>query len=299
MPRNAPGLGSVFTYQQGLQAGLTPDELRHAGWARPHHGVRGFSEPTTVLELAHDYRPRMSPEQYFSHATASISHRMWLPIVVEQRMEVHVAVPPGFRQPRGKRVRGHLLIDRPGGTVERDGLRVARPEEAWCQLATMLGLDDLVIAGESLLAKGRPDRLRLAVLAHAVAAGDRPRQSLLNRALPELREGSRSPKETELRRFLVASGCPEPCINMDIYDDFGVWVAECDLVYPQWKIAIEYEGDLHFRDPAQLRKDVHRYELLQALGWRIIRVSKDDLAFDREGLVARVQAAIAERSIGR
>lgn len=296
MPRDAPGLGDAFSYTDGIAAGLTPDELRHPGWSRPHHGVRSVREASTPLELAEDYAPRMRPEQYFSHATAGIAHGMWLPSAIERRLEIHLAVPPGFRQPRGKRVRGHLLIERPGGPVMCSGLRVARPEEAWCQLATVLGLDDLVVAGESLLAKGRRRGVPLRVLRTAVEAGDRPRQALLDRALPELRAGVRSPKETELRRLLVAAGLPEPGINVDIFDEAGAWVAESDLVYARLKIAIEYEGELHFLDGAVQRKDVYRYELLQALGWRVIRVTKDDLAFRRAELVDRVRAAIAART---
>lgn len=295
MPRDTPDLAGAFSYSDGIAAGLTPDELRNPGWSAPHHGVRSHREASTPMELAEDYLPRMRPEQYFSHATGGIAHAMWLPSSVERRLEIHVAVPPGFRQPRGKRVRGHLLVERPGGLLMRRGLRVARLEETWCQLATVLGLEDLIVAGESVLAKGRTDRLPLRVLRHAVEAGDRPRQALLNKALPELRENVRSPKETQLRRLLVAAGLPEPAINMDIFDRSGTWVAESDLVYPQWKIAIEYEGELHFLDEAIQRKDVYRYELLQALGWRVIRVTKDDLRFRPDELVERVRAAIAER----
>lgn len=296
MPRNADGLSDVFSYSAGREAGLSPDELRHPSWAKPFHALRAFAEPTTVVELASAYSSKMKPEQYFSHATAGVLHEMWLPGAIEGRLEVHVAVPPGFRQPRGRNVRGHLLIARPGPLVQQEGLRLARPEEAWCQLATVLGLEDLIVAGESLLAKGRRDRLQLRVLQHAVSAGDRPRQAMLNRALPELREGVRSPKETELRRLIVAAGLPEPEINQDIYDALGAWVAESDLVYPRWMIAIEYEGGGHFRSEAQQRKDVHRYELLQSLGWRVIRVTKDDLRLRRAETVQRIRAAIAERA---
>ncbi|MFD1720815.1 DUF559 domain-containing protein [Amnibacterium endophyticum] len=296
MARNAPGLGDAFTYSDGLAAGLTPAELRHDSWAKPFHGVRAFTAPTTVVELAEHYAPKMPVGQFFSHTTAALLHGMWLPLVVEQRTEVHVAVRPGQRQPRGRGVRGHLLVDRPGLVTEVQGLPVARAEEAWCQLATVLGLDDLVIAGESLLAKGRPQPLTLHALLRAVRAGDRPRQSLLNRALPELRAGVRSPKETELRRLIVAAGLPEPLINEDVLDEQGRWIAECDLVYPQWRIVIEYEGELHFVDKAILLKDVHRYELLQALGWRVIRITKDDLAHRRDDIPQRIRAAIASRA---
>lgn len=296
MSHHAHELGDAFRYSEGLAAGLTPDRLRHDRWSKSFHAVRSVREPQTVIELAHDYSAKMRPEQYFSHCTAGLLHRMWLPAAVETRMEVDVAVPPGHRQPRGRRVRGHLLVERPGALMVRDGLRVARPEEAWCQLATVLGLDDLVIAGESLPAKGRVDRLPLRVLVEAVKAGDRPRQAMLNTALPELREGVRSPRETALRRMIVAAGLPEPEINADVRDDSGRWVAECDLVYARWKIAIEYEGGAHFLDEAQQRKDVYRYDLLHALGWRVIRVTKDDLRSRRSETIARIRAAITARS---
>lgn len=296
MVRDASGLSDAFTYAEGLAAGLTPAELRGTAWAKPFRGVRAFSTPTTVVELAEQYAAKMRPGQFFSHTTAALLHGMWLPLAVEGRMEVHVAVRCGQRQPRGRGVRGHLLVDRPGLVTQVHGMPVAGAAETWCQLAAVLGLDDLVVAGESLLAKGRPDRLPLGALMRAVRAGDRPHQSLLNRALPELRAGVRSPKETELRRLLVAAGLPEPLINEDVFDEVGRWIAECDLVYPQWRIVLEYEGEQHFTDPAVLRKDVRRYELLQALGWRVIRITKDDLAHRRDEIPQRVRAAIASRS---
>lgn len=295
MPRSVDGLGAAFPYSAGLAAGLTPDELRHPGWARPFRGVRSFAAPTTVPELARVYAAKMRPEQFFSHATAALLHGMWLPSAVEQRMAVDVGVLEGARQPRGAGVRGHLFIQRPGLVVRRGGLRLAGEEETWCQLATVLGLDDLVIAGESLLAKNRVDRLRLDALVRAVAAGNRPRQRLLERALPELREGVRSPKETELRRLLVAAGLPEPGINLDIFDGHGTWIAEGDLVYPRWRVLTEYEGELHFTDPAVHRRDVHRYELLHALDWRVIRITKDDLRGRRAEIPARVRTALLGR----
>jgi very-short-patch-repair endonuclease len=296
MPRTAPGLGDSFSYADGVAAGLTPDELRHRAWARPHHGVRSYRTPATVLELAEDYLPKMRPHQYFSHATAAIAHGMWLPRSMEDHLEIHVSGPPGYRQARGERVRGHLLIERGGSLPVRNGLRVARHEETWCQLATMLGLEDLVIAGESLLAKGRADRLSLRVLREAVEAGGRPRQSLLNTALPQLREGARSPKETVLRRLIVGAGLPEPAINVDIWNDVGEWIKESDLVYLKWRIAIEYEGRQHFLDEVEQRKDLYSYDLLQALGWRVIRVTKDDLRYRRFETIERIRAAIASRS---
>jgi hypothetical protein len=290
MSRSAPGADGPFSLDDGRRAGYSEGELRSGRWSRPFAGVRSFDEPQTVVELAHAYEAKMSPDEFFSHPTSGVLHGVWLPLALQTRMLLHVSVPPHVRPPRDRLVKGHLLIERPGLVQTRNGLRVASAVETWCQLATVLGLEDLIIAGESLLAKNRRDRLPLWTLTVAVQAGNRPRQALLNRALPQLRPGSRSAKETELRRLLVAAGLPEPEINGDIFDADGAWIAECDLVYRLFMVVIEYEGAQHF-ETRQGRKDVRKYELLRALGWTVIRVMQDDLE-DPPLLVARVRSAL-------
>jgi hypothetical protein len=252
--------------------------------------VRSFDEPQTVEELAVAYSAKMRDEAFFSHVTSAVLLGMWLPLALQTRMLLHVSVPPGVRAPRDRRVKGHHLIERPGLVWTRDGLRIASARETWCQLATLLGLEDLIIAGESLLAKNRAGRLRIDDLVAAVGVGDRPRQALLERALPLLREDVRSPKETEMRRILVLAGLPEPEINGDVVDAAGEWVAECDLVYRAWRVVVEYEGEDHFTK-RQGRKDVRKYERLRELGWTVVRVVQEDLA-DPPSLVARVRRAL-------
>lgn len=279
-----------FSLDEGREAGYTDGELRSPRWERPFAGVRSFHEPRTVEELAVAYSAKMRDEAFFSHITSAVLLGMWLPLALQTRMLLHVSVPPGVRAPRDRRVKGHHLIERPGLVWTRDGLRIASARETWCQLATVLGLEDLIIAGESLLAKNRVAPLRIGDLAAAVQAGDRPRQALLERALPLMREGSRSAKETETRRILVLAGLPEPEINGDVFDDSGEWVAECDLVYRAWKVVVEYEGLDHFTK-RQGRKDVRKYERLRELGWTVVRVVQEDLEAPQT-LVARVRKAL-------
>lgn len=291
MPRSVSSLDGPFSLDQGREAGLSDTELRDRRWNRPFAGVRSFDEVEDVEQLARAYLSKMRSGAFFSHTTSAILHGMWLPLDVQRRLELHVSVPPDLRAPRDRLVQGHHLIARPGLVQTRNGLRVAAPWETWCQLATILGLRDLVTAGESLLAKNRPARLRIPALVAAVNAGGRPRRALLERALPLLREGTRSAKESELRRLLVAAGLPEPEINGDVLDGEGIRIGECDLVYRGLRIAIEYEGEDHFTK-RQGRKDTRKYELLRASGWTVIRVVQEDLG-DPERLVARVRAAMA------
>jgi very-short-patch-repair endonuclease len=233
----------------------------------------------------------MHPRAFFSHVTAAVLWGIWLPSALERSRRLDVSVPPGVRAPRDHLVRGHTLVERAGQVRLRLGLRVADEIEAWCQLAQILGLEDLVVAGESLLAKNRPRRRHLRELEAAVAVGGRPRQALLNTVLPLLREGVRSAMETRLRRLLVNAGLPEPEINKEIFAG-GVRVAECDLVYAVQRVIVEYEGRQHFEEQAT-RDDIVKYERLQDLGWRVIRVTKDDLMLRPQETVERVRRALA------
>lgn len=283
-----------FLLEEGLAAGLSPKQLRGRQFSRPFAGVRTTDASSGVTALATAYAPKMTPDEFFSHTTAAVLHGIWLPLDHEKEEMLHVSVRPPARAPRDRRVKGHHLVERPGLVQERNGLRLANPIETWCQLATILGLVDLVIAGESLLAKGRGWRFPLHLLVSAVEVGDRPRQGLLERTLPLLREGVRSPQETVLRLLIVGAGLPEPEINGVITAADGVFVAECDLVYRRERVLIEYEGEGHFERRAA-RKDITRYERLQDLGWRVIRVTVDDLRDHPEETIQRIRRALASR----
>ena len=61
-----------------------------------------------------------------------------------------------------------------------------------------------------------------------------------------------------------------------------------DMGWPEFMVAVEYDGEQHRTDPAQYRSDVLRSEYIDGLGWRRIRVLA---GHRREDVVARVVAA--------
>jgi very-short-patch-repair endonuclease len=235
----------------------------------------------------------MAEEEFFSHRTAAALQGMWLPLEHERGLLLDVSVRKPRRAPRDARVRGHHLVDRPYLVRSRSGLRVSNALETWCQLASVLGETDLVVAGDSLLAKGRP-RVD-AMLERMVAAAQddaRPCSRRLQRAAQRIRRGSRSAWETRLRLLLVDGGLPEPEINVLVSRGAGAGDAEVDLVYREQRVLIEYEGDQHRTDRRQWRNDIHRYERFADLGWRVIRVTADDIVLRPAETVARVRAAL-------
>lgn len=285
-----------FSVQQGDAFGLGRGRLRRSDLLTPFVGVRSTSEAADVIALAHAYLPILAPGEFFSHATAAVLHGMWLPLTVQQELLVHVSVVRPQRAPRNSGVVGHHLVARPRLVHLLHGLPVADPIETWCQLGRMLELDDLVAAGDWLLRKHTPDAEGVrARLLTAAADPHRPYHRRLARAASLTRCGARSAQETRLRLMLLRHGLPEPEVNADIHDEEHRFVAECDLVFRSQRIVIEYEGDGH-RERRQFRKDIHRYERLQELGWRVIRVTIEDLEQRPAETAARIRRALAQRS---
>ena len=100
--------------------------------------------------------------------------------------------------------------------------------------------------------------------------------------------------ETLLRLMLVFARLPEPQVNVDVLDERGRFVARVDLLYPRWKVVVEYDGRHHETDRAQWARDRRRREALEALGYRIIVVAAADLAAPRQ-VPWRVHAALVAR----
>lgn len=74
-------------------------------------------------------------------------------------------------------------------------------------------------------------------------------------------------------------GLPVGFANREVLDSRGSFLALPDRVWPEYRVAYEYEGE-HHRGRAQFRRDVHRVERLLDHGWTVVRATGDDL-FDR------------------
>ncbi|ROO50732.1 uncharacterized protein DUF559 [Micromonospora sp. Llam0] len=109
---------------------------------------------------------------------------------------------------------------------------------------------------------------------------------------------SESPMESRLRLLLHDAGLPKPTPQYRVKAPSagkGRFVARVDLAYPQWRIAIEYEGD-HHRERATFRKDVYRFNALREAGWLALRFTADDVLRRKEQVAQKVRHAIAERT---
>ena len=74
----------------------------------------------------------------------------------------------------------------------------------------------------------------------------------------------------------------------------GLPVAYLDLGWEDHMVAVEYDGDHHRTDRRQYVKDIQRIEMLERMGWIIVRVVAEDRPAD---IVRRVRAALAASNV--
>ena len=159
----------------------------------------------------------------------------------------------------------------------------------WAQLAPYVSFESLIVLGDAVIAatSKQPvlakDRDAAAIYQDLVRFVEqftrfRGRPSCV-RALPLISPGADSPKESEERLSLVAHGIPQPVANYVVPDAAFASGAPItlDLAWPEFKVAVEYDGDHHRRFRKQYVRDQQKRRRLRQLGWTVIEVFADDL----------------------
>lgn len=98
--------------------------------------------------------------------------------------------------------------------------------------------------------------------------------------------------ESRLRWILVQAGLPCPEVNTLVRSDDGWVVAMPDLAYVRERVAVEYDGDVHRTDRDTWRRDVARRQALEALDWRVVTCTADDVLRHPDRPVAWVRRAL-------
>ena len=318
MPRSVPlpdALGDApFSVREARGLGVSASRLRASDLEAPFHGIRRL-RPTSAWaeqtdeeraqrrfdELVRDcasFQRREGRAVIFSHVTAARLFRMPLPWRLETRGLLDVAALTPDHAPQGAGILGHRLTGGRFTLASIAGFRVPNPIRVWIQLAPLLSVDELIVAGDHLVRRKSP----LTTLDELLEALSRLRRvrgvRKLRAAGPSIRARTDSPAESRTRLVLVHGGLPEPVIGLEVLDRDGYFVGTPDLAYEVEKVALDYEGEIHRVDGQTFEDDIERRERFQDAGWRHIRVTRDHLARPHT-LVDRVGFALAERRAER
>ncbi|MFC8041169.1 hypothetical protein ACFUOZ_17590 [Paenarthrobacter sp. NPDC057355] len=203
--------------------------------------------------------------------------------------------------PRRRGVAGHRLSLRDGDLREVHGVLLTSIARTWVDLATMLPLEDLVIAGDAIVSEHErsfgPPRVAMVPLPELRQFVEKAngvhgvRKARI--ALDMLRVGVDSPPETKLRLMLDDAGLPEFVPNCRVDDALGraVWT---DLGCPGFRTCLEYEG-LHHLSPEQQALDAYRDQRVADAGWRQVKINRIDMDHGRNWVVSRVAQALRKQ----
>ena len=299
VPLPEPLRTKPFSVREAAALGVARNRLHAIDLVSPHRGVRTAVTGPGALGACAALAPLLRPDEFVAHVTALWLWGLPLPARHEDGAELHLGSARA-RQRRRAGVVGHRYSS--GCTVHVvHGIPVASPVDAWVQAAPDSSVDELVVLGDALAGRWSPfaaardvpvDRLHEAVVAARGRRGARG----LRTAVELVRPGVLSPRETTLRLLLTRAGLPEPVINTPARGASGRSLGRPDLSWPWARLGVEYEGDVH-RERQVFRRDVERVERFHDEGWRLIRVSGDDLRPPRDRhLVERVGRALAART---
>lgn len=198
-----------------------------------------------------------------------------------------ICVGPSMRRRAGVVIRRYPI---PADAVTSKGAAaVTTPLWTAFDLARFLPFDDAVIAvefahGHYLRLEDIPDML-------PTLAG-RWGAARARRVFAAANGDSESPMETRVRLTLHDAGFT------DLVPQLRLPELRCriDLADARRKIAVEYDGDGHFDDPATIRRDIARRNRLIAAGWIVIVVTKNLYYKDRAEMIRLVRQAYASAS---
>lgn len=258
-----------------------------------------------VVARASVVAPLLHPGEFFSHRTAAA---LWgLPASPPRRDRNRLDVSR-FREHGSARsplpLRFRRLVPRLVALTRLHGITLTDPATTWAQVAPTLTRDGAVALGDAVLWEprypgttrlNRPALATLEDLSEVAHQRHRLGGPALRALLPLLSTRSASPPETHLRLRLLGWGAPPPTLDHDVLVPDGRLIGCSEIAFPEFKIALEYEGGHHFSQARQYARDIEKYQDYAENGWLVVRVTSQLLYREPDELRRRVFAALALR----
>jgi hypothetical protein len=265
--RPATLAGQVFRGSEALHQGLlTLDELRSSAWTRIRHDVYADARLDHDHELAcRGALARLPPTTVVAGPSAAFLHGV--DHAATYTDEVHVITPTSVRVGAQLRLRVHHLDLRPDEIIGR-GIRVTSATRTAWDVARWLRPIDAVPVLDTLLAR---ELTTPAALARQVSRLTGRGWRRAERVFGLADGGAQSPTESRLRVHILLSGLPRPVTQCPVRVSAAL-VLHPDLGWPEWQVAVEYDGSWH-ANAEQLHRDRQRLNKLVAAGWTVLHVT--------------------------
>lgn len=271
------------------QAGITDWQLRHPDVVRLSRD--------TYLPRSHasDLRTRLpavlmtAPTgSVVSHQTAAALWRVEIPSEPTDQL-VHLTVPVGSRA-RDRRDRSlHRSVVLPEDVERWSGLPVTTPARTWRDLAAVLGAPALLAVTDQLVdVLSSPAELAAALARRPRGRGAARAREVLAVADPRVD----SPMESVLRWLLHEAGLPRPALQHQVHDDRGHQIGFGDLAWPDRKVLVEFDGEVH-RGRRVFVADLRRQNRLVLEGWVVLRFSSADVLGRPAEVASTVRRALS------
>ena len=270
-------------------AGLSVRELRHPDV------VRLSRDAYLPRALRGDLASRLAvvlltspPGAVISHLSAADVWGLQIPFRNRADDRVHVTIPAGSRAESRSDRRLYRLPLGEDDVVRKGSVPVTSPARTWRDLAGILEPPALLAATDQLL-KGLATREELGEELARRPAGRgcaRARQ-----VLPIADRRADSPMESVLRWLLHDAHLPTPELQFRIRDGGGVIVAAADMAWPQHKVLVEFDGDVH-RERKPFVEDRRRQNRVVMAGWTVLRFTSADVYGDAAGVLAQIRRAL-------
>lgn len=293
-----------FTVSEADASGISRGRLRHARIGRLSRSIR-WVDSRDLADLQsmpphHRYRAytQVTPYSIASHHSAAEVWEFPMPSFADDG-KLHITRLTGMSPQRRSGVSGHTGQMFAGEVCVLEGLPLTSRERTWLDLTQQLSVPDLTVIVDYLIRIPRPEyenratpyatkeSLQAVIDRHSGKRGIRKARL----ALELSRIGADSPPETLLRLALADAGLPEPLVNTPILDAVGNPHHQPDLSYPEYRVAVEYEGAGH-SEPGQVERDISREEQIRKLGWTEIRISRRHMTDGGGAAVGKVRSAL-------
>lgn len=202
----------------------------------------------------------------------------------EQPADLHVLNPPGHQL---RPVDGLVVHRRAGAPLVMAGERPATAP-AWTaiEVARTLRRPRALATLDAALRSGTCSRAEM--WRAASQQGGRRGIVAVRELLPLADERSESPMESEARLVMIDGGLPIPQLQFEIVDGNGE-PRRLDFAWPEYRVAVEYDGIDWHSGPDAVRNDARRRAALLDIGWTVLVIVFDDVRHHAVDFVARIK----------